>query len=151
MPNSDQQSTARALPGRLHVSIGGHFGPSYGVKLENGRLTYTHLPATHDMGEDRVLVSEEISPSADRWQAFRAALDRLGVWSWQEHYTDPKVCDGTGWSAEIVYADQSIDSGGSNCFPDRTGAPISITQAKRGDTFDQFCSAVSELAGRKFR
>jgi len=146
-----KKSCADTLPERLHISIGGYFGPSYGVKLENGSLTYTHLPAMRDMGEDRVLVSEEISPSADRWREFRAALDGLGVWCWQQRYEDPSVCDGTGWSAEIVYADKAVVSGGINGFPDRTGSPISITQAKSGDTFDKFCRAVSALVGRKFR
>jgi hypothetical protein len=39
---------------------------------------------------------DEIQPSAKQWQAFRTALNRLNVWSWQAKYSDPAVCDGTG-------------------------------------------------------
>ena len=31
----------KALPKRLCISIGGHFGPSYKVTFKEGRLTYT--------------------------------------------------------------------------------------------------------------
>jgi hypothetical protein len=145
------QSTVKALPERLHVSIGGHFGTSFSVCLDGGLLTYRRSEMVQSFPETWDSRSVEVQPTEERWQAFRAALDRLGVWNWQDHYLDPEVCDGTGWSAEIAYADKSIVSGGSNCFPDRTGAPISITKAKKGDTFGRFCGAVSALVGREFR
>jgi hypothetical protein len=43
--------------------------------------------------------SEEIRPSTERWQAFRAELDRLNVWCWQGGYPNSGVCDGTNWGA----------------------------------------------------
>jgi hypothetical protein len=36
------QSTVKALPERLHISIGGYFGPCYSVTLEEGRLIYAY-------------------------------------------------------------------------------------------------------------
>jgi hypothetical protein len=146
-----KETAANALPERLQVSIGGHFGTSYGVCLEGGLLTYKWSKPVQNFSPKWDSWSEQIQPSDERWQAFRAALDRLSVWRWQQRYMDPEVCDGTGWSIEISYADKAIVSGGSNCFPDRAGAPISITQAKSGDTFDRFCRAVSKLVGKDFR
>jgi hypothetical protein len=147
----------KPLPERLSIGIGGHFGPSFNVEWDGQSMTYTQTkrrkkePWEFGSSEEWEAQSEQIQPSDERWHAFRAALDRLSVWSWQQRYTDPEVCDGTGWSIEISYADKAIVSGGSNCFPNRSGAPISITKAKKGDTFDRFCGAVSALLDRDFR
>jgi hypothetical protein len=94
--------------------------------------------------------SEQIRPAEERWQAFRVALDLLNVWCWQPYYFAP-VCDGTTWSAEIIYSNQAVCSHGSNCFPGQKGRPVSIVDRTDGDTFEQFCRAVSALLGRKFR
>jgi hypothetical protein len=94
--------------------------------------------------------SKQIHPSDERWQAFRSALDRINVWCWHPEYFEP-VCDGTGWSAAITYPDKEIVSGGSNCFPGEPGKPVSIVDRAKGDTFDQFCRAVSSLLRRRFQ
>jgi hypothetical protein len=145
-----KQSPAKALPERLYLSIGGHFGPSYEVRLEDGRLTYTYWPPRVSYTQEPEGQREEIEPSALQWQAFRTQLDRLDVWCWQAHYLDSAVCDGTGWSVEIVYPDKAITSGGSNCFPGRDAKALSITAHKTDDTFAKFCAAVASLLSRKF-
>jgi hypothetical protein len=146
-----KRSVANAVPERLHVSIGGHFGPSYSVELENGSLTYSHSKPVQQFPPKWDSKSETIRPDNGRWQAFRAALDVLEVWSWETRYHDPSVCDGTSWSAEIVYSDQSVVSGGSNCFPGQKGRPISIVNRQTGDPFNKFCRAVSKLVCKDFR
>jgi hypothetical protein len=143
-------SRSVSIPQMLSVSIGGHFGPSYSVELENGSLTYNHSRPVQQFPPKWDSRSEQIQPSDDRWQAFRRELDRLNVWRWQPKYFEP-ICDGTGWSAEIVYSDTVIRSHGSNCFPGKDGARISIVDRTKDDAFDKFCSAVSCLIGRKFR
>jgi hypothetical protein len=111
--NRTKQSRPKALPKRLRISIGGYFGPCYSVTLEEGRLIYTYSARGPSGGEPkpewplepklRELLGlgplpgpDEILPSAKQWQAFRTALNRLNVWSWQAKYSDPAVCDGTG-------------------------------------------------------
>ena len=111
--NRTKQSRPKALPKRLRISIGGYFGPCYSVTLEEGRLIYTYSARGPSGGEPkpewplepklRELLGlsplpgpDEIQPSAKQWQAFRTALNRLNVWSWQAKYSDPAVCDGTG-------------------------------------------------------
>jgi hypothetical protein len=75
------QSTVKALPERLRISIGGHFGPCYRVTLENDRLTYTYRTSGREPRSPQELPQrEEIQPSAEQWQAFRRGLNRLDVW-----------------------------------------------------------------------
>jgi hypothetical protein len=140
----------KALPERLRISIGGHFGPCYGVTFKKCHLTYTYLQSRdlylQELGPQR----EEIQPSAKQWQNFRRTFDRLNVWCWKAEYSDPAVCDGTGWSAKIVYSDRSIVSSGDNCFPGRDGRALPITQDGTNNTFEKFCQAVARLVGRHF-
>jgi hypothetical protein len=142
----------KALPERLRISIGGFFGPCYEVTLKKGRLTYTYLSSRDSCSRELEPhpYREEIQPSANQWQNFRRTLDRLNVWCWQAKYLDPDVCDGTGWSVEIVYLDRSLVSSGDNCFPGSDGRAIAITEDGTDNTFEKFCRAVARLVGREF-
>jgi hypothetical protein len=152
------QSTVKALPKRLCISIGGFFGPCHEVTFKKGRLTYTYLSSRDSCSrelEPQLELQphpqrEEIQPSAKQWQNFRRTLNRLDIWSWQPKYSDPAVCDGTGWSAEIVYSDRSVVSSGDNCFPGRDARAISVTADGTDNTFEKFCRAVGRLIGRQF-
>ncbi len=140
----------KALPKRLCISIGGFFGAGYEVSLKKGRLTYTCWPPRESYSQEPEPQREEIQPSGKQWQNFRSTLNRLNVWCWQRNYSDPAVCDGTGWSAEIVYSDRSLVSSGDNCFPGRDGRALSITADEADNTFENFCRAVGRLIGREF-
>ena len=154
------QSNVKDFPERLCISIGGFFGPCYELTFKKGRLTYTYLSSRDSCSREpelRQLLGlkplpqpEEIQPSAKQWRAFRRTLDRLNVWCWQRNYLDPHVCDGTGWSAEIVYSDRELVSSGGNCFPGRDGRALPLTGDERDNTFERFSRAVARLAGRKF-
>jgi hypothetical protein len=146
------------LPRRLCISIGGFFGPCYEVTLKKGRLIYTYLSSRDscsrelepqlEMGEQPE--REQLRPSPKQWQNFWGTLDRLNVWCWQRNYSDPAVCDGTNWSAKIVYSDRSLVSSGDNCFPGRDGGALPIGVHERDKTFEKFCRAVARLIGREF-
>src|ERR1700746_2502103 len=96
------QSTVKALPKRLRIGIGGHFGPCYGVTLEKGRLIYTYSARGPSGGEPkpewplepklRELMGleplpgpDEIQPSPQQWRNFRKTLDRIDVWCWKRN------------------------------------------------------------------
>lgn len=145
-----KKTAVNALPERLQLGIGGHFGTSYSVCLEGGLLTYKWSKPVQDFPPRWDSQSEQIQPSEERWQVFRVALDRLNVWKWQAEYFEP-VCDGTGWSAEIIYSDEAVHSHGSNCFPGENADLVPIHARRPNDTFDQFCKAISLLVGRPFR
>jgi hypothetical protein len=145
----------KALPKQLCISIGGHFGPSYEVTLKKDRLTYAYSSGDSCSREPEPLLEpepqrEEIQPSAKQWQNFRRTLNRLNVWCWRANYSDPAVCDGTGWSAEIVYSDRSLVSSGDNCFPGWDGRAVPISEDGTDNTFENFCRAVGRLIGREF-
>jgi hypothetical protein len=160
------QSTVKALPKRLCIGIGGHFGPSYEVTFKKGRLTYMYWPPRDSCSREpepplepelRKLLGlkplpqpEEIQVSPKQWENFRRTLNRLNVWCWQAKYSNPAVCDGTGWSAEIVYSDRSLLSSGDNCFPGWDGRALPITGDERDNTFERFSCAVAHLTGRQF-
>jgi hypothetical protein len=143
-------SVVNAVPERLHVNIGGHFGTSFSVCLEDGLLTYESSKLVQNFPPKWDCRSEQIQPTEGQWQAFRERLDELNVWRWESEYFEP-VCDGTGWSAEIVYSEKAIRSHGSNCFPGQNGRAIPITVRREDDTFEQFCRAVSMLLERDFQ
>src|SRR5260370_24538560 len=65
------QSTVKALPKRLCIGIGGHFGPSYEVTFKKGRLTYTYWPPRESYSQEPQPRREEIQPSVKQWQNFR--------------------------------------------------------------------------------
>jgi hypothetical protein len=109
---SPPQLPDNLLPVQLSINVGGHFGPSYSVELEESVLTYRYSKRVTNFPPEWASRSEKIRPSQKRWQTFRAALDQLQVWSWRTDYRDPSVCDGTSWSAEIVYWDRAIRSPG---------------------------------------
>jgi hypothetical protein len=140
------------IPQRLRIGIGGHFGPSYGVELESGLLVYTSSKQRKDFPPECDSRTENIHPTTERWQAFRAALDQLNVWCWQSDYPNSAmVCDGTGWTVEISYSDRSLVSSGENCFPGWDGRAVPITEDGTDNTFAKFCRAVARLTGRQFR
>jgi len=76
----------KALPKRLCIGIGGHFGPCYGVTLKKGRLTYTYSSGDSSSREPEPPLEwplkpypqpEEIRVSPQQWRNFRRTLDRL--------------------------------------------------------------------------
>ena len=167
MTRSNNKPRSKALPTRLRISVGDILAPCYSVTLEEGRLIYTYSARGPSGGEPkpewplepklRELLGleslpgpDEVEPSPRQWRAFGRTLDRLKVWCWQANYSDPTICDGTGWSVEIAYTDKAIVSGGSNCFPGRDGRALSITEDGTDNTFVKFCRAVAQLIGREF-
>jgi hypothetical protein len=156
------QSTVKAIPQRLCITIGGFFDSCYEVTLSKGRLIYAYLSSRDSCSQELGPLleldpplrpkphREELQPSARQWQNFRRTLNRLNVWCWQAKYSNLAVCDGTGWSAEIVYSDRSLVSSGDNCFPGRDGRALPITEDGTDNTFEKFCRAVGSLVGRQF-
>ena len=132
------------LPKHLRVSIGGHFGPSYSVELNDQTLM---CMARSDGFPGPA--SPLVEPTAQQWRAFRRALDKINVWQWQADYPNPGVCDGTGWSFEVAYSDHALDSGGDNNYPDAQGEPTNLLDQTK--TFDRLLRAITKLTGKTFR
>ncbi|MFP6723334.1 MAG: hypothetical protein VCF25_24135 [Candidatus Poribacteria bacterium] len=54
------------------------------------------------------------------------------------------MMDGTNWTLQLKHQDQSIESGGSNNYPD-----LFEVDSENEEYFDLFLAAVSDLIGGK--
>jgi len=135
---TQNRGTEPIVPQSFEASIGGFFGPSYGVELfGDGDLLYLHNQETFTTAPGTVETT--IPVTAEQWRVFRKALDDAHVWDWGEEYTDPDVDDGTQWRMRVEYADISVDSYGSNAYPPERD-------------FERFrCAVVELLGGRDFQ
>jgi len=115
---------------KLAISIGGYFGPNYSLGLNGRELAYTKISEECPDG-----VVETVHPSNEQWRRFWKFMEECHE-EWDEEYVDPEVMDGTSWSVEIETDEISIQSSGSNAYP---------------DNFDEFLEEVTALMdGRAF-
>ncbi len=113
-------------PQQLRASIGGGFGPCNVARWVDGKLIWEHF-------ENNVLCrSQEIEVTEAQWLSFWATCDKVDIWSWEERYEDPNILDGTSWRAHVEHGEKSVDSSGSNSFP---------------ESFGTWMTAVRELVG----
>ena len=135
---------ASECPERFEVGVGGFFGPSFAVELnETGELVYSRNAKTFVTADGTVRETVEASPQA--WRAFCDELDAIGVWAWKPRYENPDVMDGTQWRVDIAACGKSVTSSGYNAYPGGTSPPD-------GDAFARFLRAIGELlGGREFR
>jgi hypothetical protein len=84
-----------------------------------------------------------VVPTVQQWEAFWTAIDRIGVWSWEERYDTREVCDGVQWEIDIIYAGRRIRCFGSNKYPGGRNM-------EQGLPFEEFLMAVEALVGQPF-
>jgi hypothetical protein len=114
----------------LDASIGGFTGDSFRVLLDGETLVHEHLGYGYQPQERRTL-----QPSTEKWEEFWAAVDEVGVWTWEPRYADESILDGTGWSIRFARGTHQVNSQGTNAAP-------------RG--LRELCDAISRLAGGPF-
>ncbi|PWN06122.1 hypothetical protein [Rhodohalobacter mucosus] len=106
-----QENSLNIVPKKLLFEIGGYDGPSFKIELERNKLKYYS-------GLSYLFMEEEVfNPSEQQWIQFREILNRIEIWNWSRHY-ESDVLDGTQWSFEIFYEDNSIKIYGNNAYPD---------------------------------
>lgn len=127
-------------PEAFEFSIGGYTGTSHRVVWEGGDLRYERFG--YGFEPEELESHEAFARPAPDWVAFRAAVDRLDVWSWAESYEpEDLILDGTQWSLELHWGDRAVVSGGSNAYP---GAGATVSGS---NTFRAFLRAVRKLTG----
>jgi hypothetical protein len=114
------------MDGKLRVVVGG-LGGDVTVVGEGRRLVWTEHRDV--MAPRRV----ELQPTPEAWAAFWCTLDGLDVWEWQRDYR--------GGSSQTSCA-AALESG-----PRRVEVRAKCTEPP---DWDEFCQAVSDLAGRPF-
>lgn len=134
-----------SAPKRFRAHIGGFGGGDFVVELHGNVLTYT----ARSRERGKPARAETVAPTAAQWRDFRTALDELRIWDWKGQYPSQGAVDGTQWSIEIAYPDQSLAAQGSNNFPDAAGQPHG--QPVPTKTFQRYLAAVKNLlGGREF-
>lgn len=133
-------------PEAFHAFIGGHFGPSFEVAWDRGRLKYNAYRAWRDFGlpEGTGPVTRFVRPTAQRWQRFWDVIDKVDAWNWEAEYSLP-VMDGASWELVFEGMGRALRSRGSNAYPGTDGAEPSRE-------FRRVCRAISRLVdGFPFR
>lgn len=122
---------------------------SYRLRLEQNRLVYEYEGP--DNKGDHLLTQEETIPKPKAWGIFWQACHAVGIWGWENSYTNPshdagKVSD---WYVRIILPDREITSQGSNAYPSEEDFPQSKNNYP--PPFLQFLKAVRKLVdGRPF-
>ncbi len=109
--------------------IGGYTGSSHRVVWVGGELQYERFG--HGFEPEELEPDEEFARPVPDWAAFRAAVDRLDVWSWAASYEpEDLIVDGTHWSLELRWDERAVVTGGTNAYPG-VGATVSGRPCRR--------------------
>jgi len=143
LPFSNAVAVISDKPDILEVSIGGLFGPAFQAQLQKDTILYTSRKPDNSTPRTVTLPI----PNA-RWVIFKNKIDALNIWKWPKFCENVDVLDGTQWKVEIHYANQSIESSGSNSFPMAAG--ICNHSPNASEDFNKFLHAMRELTGKDF-
>jgi hypothetical protein len=129
-------------PVEFEVYVGNFAGASYGVWWDGEQLVYESFdPGYQDRQQSRM------APSPAQWRRFWQTMDRIGIWTWKQHYEpgeryEPvdEIRDGTHWSITLAWHGRRIVSSGDGAGPDDVDLDESLG-------FGRFCEAVSRLTG----
>ncbi|MHB8840379.1 MAG: hypothetical protein ACYC56_01095 [Candidatus Aquicultor sp.] len=130
--------TASKYPKEFEVAIGGCFGPSFVVRLMDGKLMYEKSPGLYTLAP-----AIEIQPTPEQWDRFWTEVERIGVWNWVPYYEQRSTHgeDGDHWFVHLSLGDRSMLSEGDNCYPGQ------MDQSGSSQPFKQFLEALRELLG----
>ncbi len=85
------------------------------IDLENEKISYEFSYTRGKIGKEGYKKWELSSQAVND---FKARLADFSADKWEERYSDSRVCDGTQWHLEIIFADDSSRKiSGSNAWP----------------------------------
>lgn len=116
----------------VKASVGGFFGPSYSVEINNEKRLLVYHAAEGGVSSKE----KELTLTTEDWNTLIKGLISTEFEYWLDTYLDLHVMDGTSWHVEVeLESGQSIEKSGSNQYPGR---------------WMQFCRMISSLTGEKF-
>ena len=102
-----------APTGLLEASIGNGLEGYYAVRGDGVRVEY-QAPREEPV---------ELYPSPEAWEAFRATIREVRVWTWESVYeADGEITDGDYWAVCLEDDGRTVRSSGANAFPPSFGA-----------------------------
>lgn len=115
------------IPNQFFFEVGGHGDLQTLELLEDGEIVVK-------LGRAKISWfykgEVQLKPDPEKWSAFLAKMDELGVWDWEASYHRTDMCDGSQWELQLAVGDKGVKSYGSGLFPEK---------------FDQFKEALGEL------
>jgi hypothetical protein len=115
------------IPNQFLFEVGGHGDLQTLELMEDGEIVVK-------LGRAKISWfykgEAQFKPVPEKWSAFLAKMDELGVWDWEASYHRMDMCDGSQWELQLAVGDKGVKSYGSGLFPEK---------------FDQFKEALGEL------
>ncbi len=134
-------------PEELRFSYGAYGGPSLAVELRKDTVVLRR-GAWPDGNTPPAIDSVRVVPTADEWRGFWDAVEEAGVERWRRRYRAENIADGVGWQLRLRADGGTLESGGSNAYPDRSGREHKGEQTPE---FLAFMDALGDLVGRPIR
>jgi hypothetical protein len=134
------------VPEVLEFSTGGFGTGSRILRLHGDTVATLTVPWDYDpaMPAD----SSRLVPGPEAWRSFWAAVGEAGVRRWRSRYVAPDIVDGMGWSLTLKAGGFSVQSMGSNAYPDRLGRKH---EGASTDEFRRLVAALDALSGGAFQ
>ena len=114
---------------KIIIEYGGFFGGAERRTLtHDGEDIYVEREFYNGLPDDgRVLYQNK------KWSELLTELKELHIDDWDQEYNDPDVMDGTQWSLDIEFSDDSegIHIWGSNMFPNNFGDFLKVIEMRR--------------------
>lgn len=134
----------QGAPRDLQFYTSGFGGTSATLTLRGDTVMLTRAPWAFTTGS--VVDTIRTVPDAAAWRQFWRAAESSGVERWKRVYRAENIADGVGWGLRIVARGETIESAGSNAFPDRQGREH---ENRETPEYRAFVDALSALVGRR--
>lgn len=128
-------------PDELNFSYGGWMMDIVTVELQGTSVAMWRRPADWHPGV--AIDTVRAVPTDEAWRTFWIAADRAGLRRWRSSYS-AEVLDGAGWTLRLVAGDFSLESAGSNAYPDWRGREHELQMTEE---FLSFMGALGNLVG----
>ena len=119
-----ENATAPLLPDEppeeLRFTTAGYGSGFTIIQLKDDVVEMWHVPWLWTSGQP--IDTMRTVPTSQEWRNFWIAAERAGVRRWRARYEDRNVADGVAWTFRLVTGDFTLESSGSNAFPDALGA-----------------------------
>ncbi|HEY3375796.1 MAG TPA: hypothetical protein VGK02_12190 [Candidatus Aquicultor sp.] len=122
-------------PTQFDVAVGGCFGPTFTVRLDEDKLVYEKSSGAYSLGK-----AQSIRPTGEQWARFWDEIDVIGAWRWRPLYEKAGE-EGAHWYVHISVNDHIVTSEGDGAFPGND------TGSGPSKEFERFLTALRELLG----